>query len=120
MDLAASEVFIAARFLDHTDYNPSCFGTHIVIGGGRLPAVTSHSGPNRWAAKEIPVRRLTVKGVRRPRGGDGDNVPRTWHVVDIDDAGKPVRLAAAPADLARIIRELNRGKADADAVRLEP
>lgn len=35
------EVFLAARFLDHTDYNPYGFGTHIVLGAGP-PAVTPH------------------------------------------------------------------------------
>ncbi|MEU0808958.1 PH domain-containing protein [Streptomyces sp. NPDC005970] len=100
------EVFLAARFLDHTDYNPHGFGTHIVIGGG-APAVTPHPGPGRFAARPIPVERLTVKDVRRVRGSDGDTVPRSWHIAELDDAGRPVRLAAAPADLSRILRELS-------------
>ncbi|MDI9885207.1 PH domain-containing protein [Streptomyces sp. HNM0645] len=99
------EVFLAARFLEHTDYNPNGFGTHIVLGDGP-PAVTPHPGPDRFAAKRIPVERLTVKEVRRARGGDGDTVPRSWHIAELDDAGRPVRLAAAPADLTRIIRKL--------------
>ncbi|MFF3316723.1 PH domain-containing protein [Streptomyces sp. NPDC003035] len=98
-------VFLAARFLEHADYNPYGFGTHIVLGGGP-PAVTPHSGPGRFAAKRIPVERLAVKDVRRPRGSDGDTVPTSWHVAELDDGGRPVRLAAAPADLARIIRAL--------------
>ncbi|MEE1744528.1 PH domain-containing protein [Streptomyces sp. NPDC006641] len=102
---AADEVFVAARFLEQTDYNPHFFGTHIVLGDGP-PAVTPHSGPGRFAAKPIPVERLTVKGVRRLRGSDGDTVPGGWHIAELDDAGSPVRLAAAPADLTRIIREL--------------
>ncbi|TLQ43580.1 hypothetical protein [Streptomyces marianii] len=40
------------------------------------------------------------------RGGDGDTVPRSWHIAELDDAGRPVRLAAAPGDLTRIIRRL--------------
>ncbi|MGC9538315.1 PH domain-containing protein [Streptomyces sp. UG1] len=100
------EVFLAARFLESTDYNPNNFGTHIVLGGGP-PAVTPHPGPGRFAAKRIPVERLTVKDVRRPRGGDGDGVPRGWQVAELDDAGRPVHLAAAPADLARIVRALS-------------
>ncbi|MFE9647379.1 PH domain-containing protein [Streptomyces sp. NPDC006365] len=99
------DVFLSARFLDHTDYNPHDFGTHIVLGGGP-PAVTPHSGPGRFSAKPIPVERLTVKNVRRARGEDGDMISRSWHVAELDDAGRPVRLAAAPADLNRIIREL--------------
>lgn len=101
----AGEVFVAARFLEPTDYNPHLFGTHIVLGGGP-PAVTPHPGPGRFAAKPIPVERLTVMNVRRVRGGDGDTVPGSWHIAELDDAGRPVRLAAAPADLPRIIREL--------------
>ncbi|MFJ4741977.1 PH domain-containing protein [Streptomyces sp. NPDC088775] len=102
---AAGEVFVAARFLEQTDYNPHFFGTHIVLGDGP-PAVTPHSGPGRFAAKPIPVERLTVKSVRRLRGSDGDTVPGDWHIAELDDAGSPVRLAAAPDDLTRIIREL--------------
>ncbi|MFD7491004.1 PH domain-containing protein [Streptomyces sp. NPDC059832] len=101
----AGEVFVPARFLEQTDYNPHLFGTHIVLGDGP-PAVTPHPGPGRFAAKPIPVDRLTVKGVRRVRGGDGDTVPGSWHIAELDDGGRPVRLAAAPADLTRIIREL--------------
>ncbi|MDG9701479.1 PH domain-containing protein [Streptomyces sp. DH37] len=108
------EVFLAARFLEHTDYNPHGFGTHIVLGGG-APAVTPHSGPGRFAAKRIPVERLTVRNVRRARGGDGDTVPRGWHIAELDDAGEPVRLAAAPADLARIVRELASARTPANA-----
>ncbi|MER6051725.1 PH domain-containing protein [Streptomyces sp. NPDC001793] len=100
---ADEEVFLAACFLEHTDYNPYRFGTHIVLGGGPL-AVTPHAGPGRFAAKRIPVERLTVQDVRRARGSDGDGIPRSWHVAELDDAGVPVRLAAAPADLARVIR----------------
>ncbi|ANP48544.1 hypothetical protein AVL59_02215 [Streptomyces griseochromogenes] len=99
------EVFLPARFLEPTDYNPHGFGTHIVLGDGPL-AVTPHAGPGRFAAKRIPVERLTVKAVRRARGGDGDIVPRSWHIAELEDAGHPVRLAAAPDDLARILREL--------------
>ncbi|WP_327367164.1 PH domain-containing protein [Streptomyces sp. NBC_01217] len=106
---AEDGVFLAACFLEHTDYNPHGFGTHIVLGGGP-PAVTPHPGPGRFAARRIPVERLTVKELRRARGGDGDTVPRSWHIAELDDAGKPVRLAAAPADLTRIIRELGPAK----------
>jgi hypothetical protein len=98
-------VFLAARFLEHADFNPYGFGTHIVLGGGP-PSVTPHSGPGRFAAKRIPVERLALKDVRRPRGSDGDTVPTSWHIAELDDGGRPVRLAAAPADLARIIRAL--------------
>ncbi|NUS87363.1 MAG: PH domain-containing protein, partial [Streptomyces sp.] len=105
-----TETFLAARFLEHTDYNPHGFGTHIVLGGGP-PAVTPHPGPGRFAAKRIPVERLSVANVRRARGSDGDTVPRSWHIAELDDAGEPVRLAAAPDDLVRIIRELDPAKA---------
>ncbi|MFD3308115.1 PH domain-containing protein [Streptomyces sp. NPDC058694] len=102
---AEDDVFLAARFLEHTDYNPYGFGTHVVLGGGPL-AVTPHPGPGRFAAKPVPVERLAVKEVRRVRGSDGDTVPGGWHIAELDDAGTPVRLAAAPADLTRILREL--------------
>ncbi|MFJ4821637.1 PH domain-containing protein [Streptomyces sp. NPDC088801] len=98
------EVFLAAHFLDHTDYNPHGFGTHIVLGDGP-PAVVPHDGPGRFAAKPIPVERLTTVHVRRARG-DEETISRSWHVAELDDAGTPVRLAAAPADLIRILREL--------------
>ncbi|MCK7625888.1 PH domain-containing protein [Streptomyces sp. RS10V-4] len=116
---ADAEVFVAARFLEHTDYNPHHFGTHIVLGGGPL-AVTPHAGPGRFAAKRIPVERLTVTGVRRPRGGDGDGIPSSWHIAELDDAGVPVRLAAAPADLARIIRRLSAGDSEGRSRPAEP
>lgn len=113
------EAFLAARFLEHTDYNPNSFGTHIVLGDGP-PAVTPHPGPGRFAAKRIPAERLTVKDVRRVRGGDGDSVSSSWHIAELDDAGRPVRLAAAPADLTRIIRELGAARTTADTVGSEP
>ncbi|MFI5884782.1 PH domain-containing protein [Streptomyces sp. NPDC051554] len=97
------EVFLSARFLEHTDYNPHGFGTHIALGAGP-PAVTP--GPGRFAARRIPVERLTVRTVRRVRGGDGDTVPGDWHIAELDDGGRLVRLAAAPDDLARVLREL--------------
>jgi len=97
------EVFVFARFLEHTDYNPYGFGTHIALGDGP-PAVTP--GPGRFAARRIPVERLTVKAVRRARGGDGDTVPGDWNIAELDDGGRPVRLAAAPGDLSRVLREL--------------
>lgn len=108
------EVHLAARFLEHTDYNPHGFGTHIVLGDGP-PAVTPHPGPGRFAARRIPVERLTVKDVRRIRGSDGDTAPRSWHIAELDDAGEPVRLAAAPADLTRIVHELRAAGAPVDA-----
>ncbi|MGV9989512.1 PH domain-containing protein [Streptomyces sp. NPDC003374] len=100
-----AEAFLPARFLEHTDYNPHGFGTHIVLGGGE-PAVTPHAGPGRFAARRIPAQRLSLERIRRPRGDDGDTVPRGWHVAELDDAGTPVRLAAAPSDLTRILRAL--------------
>lgn len=106
----SGEVFLAARFLEHTAYNPHGFGTHVVIGGGP-PAVTPHPGPGRFAARTIPMERLTLTHVRRVRGSDGDTVPRNWHIAEMDDAGEPVRLAAAPADLTRILDELGCGRA---------
>ncbi|UCM91797.1 PH domain-containing protein [Streptomyces marincola] len=99
------DVFVAARFLEATDYNPYHFGTHVVLGG-EGPAVTPHAGPGRFAAKRIPVERLTLTTVRRGRGGDGGVVPKSWHVAEFDDAGTPVRLAAAPADLVRVLDAL--------------
>ncbi|MFD8426155.1 PH domain-containing protein [Streptomyces coelicoflavus] len=113
-EAAGEDVFLAARFLESTDYNPNHFGTHVVLGDGP-PAVVPHPGPGRFAARPIPVRRLTVGDVRRPRGGDGDGVPRGWHVAELDDAGEPVRLAAAPADLARILHALDAAGASAAA-----
>ncbi|MGW7254758.1 PH domain-containing protein [Streptomyces sp. NPDC054834] len=107
----AHEVFLAARFLEHTDYNPHGFGTHIALGDGPS-AVTP--GPGRFAAKRIPVERLAMRTVRRARGSDGDTVPRSWHIAELDDAGRTVRLAAAPADLDRIVRELNLVRATAN------
>jgi hypothetical protein len=109
------DVFLAARFLEHTDYNPYGFGTHIVLGSGP-PAVTPHPGPGRFAAKPVPVERLAVKEVRRVRGSDGDTVPSGWRIAELDDAGTPVRLAAAPADLTRILRELASKRTPANAV----
>lgn len=100
------EVFLPARFLEDTDYNPHGFGTHIVLGADG-PAVTPHSGPGRFAARRIPVGRLTVQRVRRPRGEEGDLVPHHWHIADLDDAGTPVRLAADPDDLALVLRVLS-------------
>ncbi|TVZ77767.1 PH domain-containing protein [Streptomyces sp. BK340] len=97
------EVFVSAWFLEPTDFNPHGFGTHIALGDG-APAVTP--GPGRYAAKRIPVERLTVRNVRRARDSDGDTVPRSWHIAELDDAGTPIRLAAAPDDLTRIIRAL--------------
>ncbi|MET7444681.1 PH domain-containing protein [Streptomyces sp. NPDC017201] len=113
------DVFLAARFLEHTDYNPNGFGTHIVLGDGP-PAVTPHPGPGRFAARRIPVERLSVTGVRRVRGSDGDTVARSWHIAELDDAGEPVRLAAAPADLTRILQELEAGRRTAPAVEPGP
>ncbi|MFG2370150.1 PH domain-containing protein [Streptomyces sp. NPDC048504] len=98
-----AEVFVSARFLEGTDYNPHGFGTHIALGYGP-PAVTP--GPGRFAARRIPVERLTVRTVRRARGGDGDTVPSDWHIAELDDGGRLVRLAAAPDDLALVLREL--------------
>ncbi|NEC33410.1 PH domain-containing protein, partial [Streptomyces rubrogriseus] len=37
-----------------------------------------------------------------------------WHVAELDDAGGPVRLAAAPADLARILHALGAAGAATD------
>ncbi|MEU7422406.1 PH domain-containing protein [Streptomyces sp. NPDC040750] len=106
---AGDDVFVAARFLEHTGYNPYGFGTHVVLGDGG-PAVTPHPGPGRFAARRIPVERLTVTSVRPARAGDGDTVPRGWHIAELDDAGTRVRLAAAPDDLARVIRALGRAR----------
>ncbi|MDX3322359.1 PH domain-containing protein [Streptomyces sp. ME03-5684b] len=112
-EAAGEDVFLAARFLESTDYNPNHFGTHVVLGDGP-PAVVPHPGPGRFAARPVPAHRLTVKGVRRPRGGDGDGVPRGWQVAELDDAGEPVRLAAAPADLTRILHALGAAGAATD------
>jgi hypothetical protein len=116
-ELPVDKVFLPARFLESTDYNPNNFGTHIVLGDGP-PAVTPHPGPGRFAAKRIPVERLTVKEVRRPRGSDGDTVPRNWHIAELDDAGNPIHLAAAPADLTRIIHALSSARTRANSPRL--
>ncbi|MEV6259804.1 PH domain-containing protein [Streptomyces sp. NPDC051784] len=113
------EEFVTARFLDDTDYNPHGFGTHVVLGGGP-PAVVPHSGPGRFAAHRIPVERLTLTAVRRPRGGDGDTVPAGWHIAELDDAGVPVRLAAAPRALARLTAELGLAPRPGEAPRARP
>ncbi|MFJ2722352.1 PH domain-containing protein [Streptomyces sp. NPDC087437] len=109
------EEFLPARFLEDTDYNPHGFGTHIVLGGGPLAVAP---GPGRFAAKPIPVQRLALKNVRRARGSDP--VDRHWDVAELDDAGTPVRLAAEPADLARILRELALAKTSVNTVRPGP
>ncbi|MGV9881498.1 PH domain-containing protein [Streptomyces sp. NPDC003006] len=102
---AGTAAFLPACFLEHTDYNPYGFGTHIALtDDGAM--VTPHPGPGLFAAKRIPVERLTLTNVRRARGGDGDIVPRGWRIAELDDGGQPVRLAAAPADLTRVLREL--------------
>ncbi|GED85548.1 PH domain-containing protein [Streptomyces sp. 6-11-2] len=111
----AEEEFLPARFLEDTDYNPHGFGTHIVLDGGPLAVAP---GPGRFAAKPIPVQRLTLKNVRRARGSDP--VDRHWDVAELDDAGTPVRLAAEPADLARILRELALAKTSVNTVRPGP
>lgn len=105
-DAGWEEVFLPARFLEHTEYNPYDFGTHVVLGGGEVLAVSPHSGPGRFGVRRVPVERLTLHRVRRARGGDGDGVPRDWHIAEFDDAGTPVRLSAAPDDLARVLRAL--------------
>ncbi|MGW4624065.1 hypothetical protein [Streptomyces sp. NPDC004592] len=112
------EVFLAARFLEHTDYNPHGFGTHVLLGDGP-PAVTPHAGPGRFAAKRIPAQRITVKNVRRARGADGDTVPSNWHIAELEDEGRSVRLAAAPDDLTRILRELDAAKTPLDTANPE-
>ena len=60
----------------------------------------------RFGAKPVPVERLTLKEIRRPSSGEGDTVPRTYHITELGDAGTPVRLAAASAHLDRLLREL--------------
>ncbi|MFI6940913.1 PH domain-containing protein [Streptomyces sp. NPDC050418] len=97
------EVFVKARFLDATDYNPHCFGTHILLGAGP-PAVAP--GPGRFASREIPAGRLALRTVRRPRGPEAELVPRDWEIAELDDAGAEVRLAAAPRDLRRVLGAL--------------
>ena len=96
---------VAAWFVPHTASQQREWRS-AALGGGGPPAVTPHPGPERFAAKPIPVERLTVRNVRRPRGSDGDTVPRNWHIAELDDAGTLIRLAAAPDDLTRILREL--------------
>ncbi|MEV5159076.1 PH domain-containing protein [Streptomyces sp. NPDC053728] len=113
---SAGDEFVTARFLDHTDYNPNGFGSHIALGDG-TPAVVP--GRGRFAARRIPADRLTLKAVRRVRGCDGDTVPRSWHIAELDDAGRPVRLAAAPADLLRVTAELERAGSRRDPA-MEP
>ncbi|GGX62578.1 PH domain-containing protein [Streptomyces fructofermentans] len=100
-----TDVFLAARFLEYTDYNPYGFGTHVVLGDGP-PSVVPHPGPGRFAARRIPAERFALTGLRRVRGGDGDTVSGSWHVAEFDDGGRPVRLAAEPGDLARIVGAL--------------
>lgn len=112
-DASGEDVFLAARFLESTDYNPHGFGTHVVLGGGP-PAVTPHAGPGRFGAKPIPVERLTFQGVRRLRGGDDDTVPRHWDVAEFDDGGRTVRLVADPDDLDRIVRAIRRAAASGE------
>ncbi|MFH9616854.1 PH domain-containing protein [Streptomyces pratensis] len=119
VSVGKADRFLAARFLEHTEYNPNGFGTHIVLGDGP-PAVTPHPGPGRFAARRIPVDRLTVTNVRHVRGSDGDTVHRSWHIAELDDGGEPVRLAAAPADLTRIIRELEHDRREAETGRAQP
>ncbi|MGW0856588.1 PH domain-containing protein [Streptomyces sp. NPDC002690] len=109
------EEFLHGRFLETTEYNPYHFGTHLVLGGGDALAVSPHPGPGRFAVKRVPVERIAVLRVRRLRGDDGDEVPGDWHVAELDDAGTPVRVAAAPADLARVLRALGYAPAAPDS-----
>ncbi|MFD7677687.1 PH domain-containing protein [Streptomyces sp. NPDC060187] len=106
-DAGTEAVFVRGYFLEDTDYNPHAFGTHIVLGGGEVLAVSPHSGPGRFGVRRVPVERLTFRGARRARGGDGDAIPRGWHVAEFDDRGTPVRLVAAPDDLARVMSALD-------------
>ncbi|MFE0177539.1 PH domain-containing protein [Streptomyces sp. NPDC059002] len=99
------DVFLPARFLDDTPYNPHHLGTHIVVGKPPM-AVLPHGGPGRFAAKDIPTQRLTVQGIRRPL--PTEDVPSTWNVADLLDEGTHVRLAASPANLAVLVEELER------------
>ncbi|WP_425826722.1 PH domain-containing protein [Streptomyces fractus] len=111
MGTETDEVFLPARFLDATDYNPHRFGTHIVIGGGEPPAVVPHSGPGRFAARPIPGHRLALREIRSPRGSDQDVVPANWHIAELDDTShadgpRTVRLAAPRRELARVLQAL--------------
>ncbi|MQY11393.1 hypothetical protein SRB5_15090 [Streptomyces sp. RB5] len=110
---AEGEAFVRAVFLDATDFNPLRFGTHILLGDG-TPAVTP--GRDRFAARRIPVERLTLRTVRRPRGGDKAAVRAGWHIAEFEDpnTATPVRLAAAPADLTRILREFEAAQGRSD------
>lgn len=74
-----------------------------MLGGSDGLAVSLHSGPGRFGVRRVPVERLILRRVRRVRGDDGDGVPRDWHVAEFGDAGTPVRLAAAPDDVTRVL-----------------
>ncbi|MBO2445979.1 PH domain-containing protein [Actinomadura barringtoniae] len=102
------DVYVRARFLDDTPYNPHEFGGYIVFGDGPM-AVVLGPAAGRFGAKPIPAERITVRRVRRVVGGDGDAVPASWNVAELDDAGTPIRLAAAPADLQLLLQQLQPG-----------
>ncbi|MFE0103563.1 PH domain-containing protein [Streptomyces sp. NPDC059009] len=111
---AGEDVFIKARFLDSTPYNPNLLGTHVVLGAGPM-AVVPHAGPGRFGAHAIPLERLRVQGMRRPL--PTEEVSSTWYVADLQDTqdeNTRVRLAAAPADLHLLIARL--GPADVPGV----
>ncbi|MFE5143096.1 hypothetical protein ACFRDV_36535 [Streptomyces fagopyri] len=101
------DVILPARFLRDRPVDPDLLGTHIALGAGPM-AVLSHGGPGRFGAEEIPVGRFTVGGLRRPKRLTERGVPAHWYVAELLDAGAPVRLAAAPADLLLLVQELER------------
>ncbi|MGW3512339.1 hypothetical protein [Streptomyces sp. NPDC000994] len=90
-------------------------------GGHRLqPARLRHPHrpgrrPSRGGARSGPVRGETDTGgaphpQERTARPSTDPVDRRWDVAEFDDAGTPVRLAAEPADLARVLRGLDLAK----------
>ncbi|QIY60653.1 hypothetical protein HEP85_01765 [Streptomyces sp. RPA4-2] len=105
------DVIVQARFLQDTPPDPGLQGSHIAVGAGPM-AVLSHGGPGRLAGKAIPVGRFDVRGLRRPKRFTEQNVPAHWYVAELLDSGTPVRLAAAPADLLLLVRELERAGLD--------
>ncbi|WP_328912734.1 MULTISPECIES: hypothetical protein [unclassified Streptomyces] len=51
---------------------------------------------------------FTVRGLRRPARAKERSASANWYVAELLDSGTHVRLAAAPADLLLLVKELER------------
>ncbi|NGN64372.1 hypothetical protein G5C51_10705 [Streptomyces sp. A7024] len=96
---AGEDTYVPAMILGRVPYEGHFGGSWIVVRDDSMALVPSKS---RFGAKEIPVRRLRVQHVRRPRAEE-EGVPSSWHVAELLDGDTPVRLTAAPDDLAALL-----------------